>query len=485
MNAPTRRGLLRSFAAALSLALLAPPLAAAHTGEALVTAPADRAGARGFAWSSTTGTPAASPLAFDEDRLGGWLMPVSGLGLGGRFDFRGALTRDEASASRLGPALRLGAWWDRGQSFSASLEMSHRRSFVTTAEAAAGDERAQASRTELTRAWLDWRGIGGAPLRVTVGRQEFEDPRGWLYDRSLDAVRLDWRPADVRFELSAGRTADIERTRTFEERGSHVMALVEQARARGVVGAYAISRDLDDPMGERRLYLGGHSRGSFIPQTTSWLDVALLFGERDDHDLRGFGADAGLTWAPPLTAPFDFTLGHAVGSGGPPQQSGDDDRTFHQTGWHDNTASIGGRVPLHSYGEVLDPELSNLAVTTLGTGARLGRHAVDLLWHGYRQAEPSSSVAGLNVDGRASGLDADLGQGLDLVYGTELGERLLLVGVLGAFEPGAAFAPMTGTGQGTSTEELAGALSRGDRLSAPIPAGERARTVELRLRYLF
>ncbi len=63
------------------------------------------------------------------------------------------------------------------------------------------------------------------------------------------------------------------------------------------------------------------------------------------------------------------TLGYALGSGDDASTS-DVDESFRQTGLQDNSAKFNGVTRLKYYGEVLNPELSNLSVLTAGVGIR-------------------------------------------------------------------------------------------------------------------
>jgi hypothetical protein len=63
-----------------------------------------------------------------------------------------------------------------------------------------------------------------------------------------------------------------------------------------------------------------------------------------------------------------LTLAYARGSGG--EDSATRDANFRQTGLHENKARLAGVKRLRRYGELLQPDLSNLAITTLGSGIR-------------------------------------------------------------------------------------------------------------------
>ena len=64
------------------------------------------------------------------------------------------------------------------------------------------------------------------------------------------------------------------------------------------------------------------------------------------------------------------------------------DHAFRQTGIQDNNDKFGGVTSFKYYGELLEPELSNLHILTAGIGRRFGRRmSLDLIYHNYRQDE--------------------------------------------------------------------------------------------------
>ncbi|MDH3744947.1 MAG: alginate export family protein, partial [Acidobacteriota bacterium] len=91
-------------------------------------------------------------------------------------------------------------------------------------------------------------------------------------------------------------------------------------------------------------------------------------------------------------------------------------------------------------GELLEPELANLHIWTVGVGKRLARRtSLDLVLHGYRQVEARSLLHDTELDDRPTGLDREIGWELDAVFGwRRLAEwDLEIVGAY--FRPGDAF----------------------------------------------
>ena len=73
---------------------------------------------------------------------------------------------------------------------------------------------------------------------------------------------------------------------------------------------------------------------------------------------------------------------------------------------------FGGAVSQKIYGALLDPELSNLEVTTLGVGTRPAPDAsFEVIWHRYRQQAAHDNLRGSNLvdpPARPNGASRDL-----------------------------------------------------------------------------
>jgi hypothetical protein len=169
---------------------------------------------------------------------------------------------------------------------------------------------------------------------------------------------------------------------------------------------------------------------------------AIVTGQSRNR-VRGWAFDAGAS----LELPFAFepylTLAYARGSGG--------DETFRQTGLNGNNGKLRGNARFRYYGELLRPELSNLAIATVALGIPLGEDGwVETVWHDYRQVEADDRLPGSRLDIDPDGLSRGIGQELDIVasYRPPSGWDFELTG--GVFRAGSAF----GTAQGATAWQL-------------------------------
>lgn len=303
--------------------------------------------------------------------------------------------------------------------------------------------------------WVQWRDLMDNPgLDVTVGRQDFDDPREWIFDQNLDGLRVSWIRDDWRLDV-AGTTTVSGSER--DEESTNGIAYLSNNDEDQHLALWTVWRDIDsfnDDNGtvpeESTLHFGARALGEWLPQNNVWADFALLSADRPQFDLAGdptgveesvtaFGYDLGTTWHPSFTGPIYLSLGYAYGQGS------DSDSTFRQTGWEDNTHRFGGVTSFQYYGELLDPELSNLGILTLGVGTRFGkRTSLDLVYHTYTQDEASAEFSprparSADLKRQPNGTDAALGWEMDLIFGYRKYKNWDIEIVGAHFEPGDGF----------------------------------------------
>jgi alginate production protein len=209
--------------------------------------------------------------------------------------------------------------------------------------------------------------------------------------------------------------------------------------------AYVFIRDDRSPAGERPVFTGLQASGSLGEALTYWLELAHVRGRDGSKPIRGWGVDAGVTYTVDLTLRPSITAAYAVGSGDS-NPDGRIDGAFRQTGLQENEARWAGVTRFKYYGELLGPELSNLAIVTVDFGLRPTRQSsVDLIYHEYRQQTASTALRGAALAADPSGRSRQLGRELDLVVGYAGVTGLEVKGVLSYFMPGRAFPQADGS----------------------------------------
>ena len=174
--------------------------------------------------------------------------------------------------------------------------------------------------------------------------------------------------------------------------------------------------------------------------------------------VEGYGGELGATLelALPLRPYLSGNFAYGSGRSG---MTSETDTGFRQTGLQDDNDKFRGVASLRYYGELFDPELSNLRIWSAGLGFRLLRESsFDLVYHRYSQAHRADFLRDAGLRRRPSGRDRDIGQELDAILAIEEWQSFEIKLVGGVFWAGEAFEP---------------------------DAGERSYLAELRLRFNF
>lgn len=292
----------------------------------------------------------------------------------------------------------------------------------------------------LSEAYVLVHRIGGAPVDLQIGRQRFRDSREWFFDDYLDAARVHVTLPAVKLEaaVSRGIFRGPEALRDRRDQLQFIASAATRLPAGVQLGGYVIARR-DTTRGERPMWIGGTLSGRAGLAWTYWGDAAVRRGKAVTTRLGGWALDAGAShkWARSWTP--TLTVGYAIGSGDRTRGDGRDTR-FRQTNLEDNQAYFGGLRRLAIYGEVFDPELSNLQVLTAGVGVRPRRGlSVDAIYHHFRQATPTTSLPSSNLDGALSGNSRALGHEVNVVLTLRAIPGVDLDLASGVFVPGRAF----------------------------------------------
>lgn len=336
--------------------------------------------------------------------------------------------------------------------------------------------------------WLhSERAFGSRVVGFDIGRIDFEDDRRWWWDEDLDAVRV--TAGDESLELAVAVAKELGPTRTdrdfiepdhedvvriiaeasWDWRDSHslqLFALFQDDRSRTHAIADVIELEREDESDARLRWLGARATGAWPLRSGGgigyWFDAAWVSGdeyvleftaisprqreveERERRSVRGWGLDFGATWL----MPFDFeprlTAGYARGSG---DAHPDDrhDRSFRQTGLNANSPGFGGVQSFSGYGVLLDPDLSNIEILTVGAGVSLWQaSSLDVVYHRYRQVEASDSLGDARLTASLTATDRDLGDGVDMVLAVEDSDRFEFELWFAAFRAGDAFGTQRG-----------------------------------------
>ncbi len=275
-------------------------------------------------------------------------------------------------------------------------------------------------------------------LAIQIGRQRFRDSREWLFDESLDAIRLHLRTGRLRSEWAAARS--IWHPGTARRDQLHWLASTQYRLPGGrSVGAYLLHRNDVSRSEQDPTWLGWRSYGPVTSGFHYWLESARLWGKSAGGRLRGHAADAGLAFK--LRKPLrpSFSASYAYGSGDKNRRDSVDSR-FRQTGLQDTTSRLSGLKRIHSYGILTAPELSNLRVLSAEAGIQpRQRWSLTVRFHQYRQLTPSRTLPDMRISATPNGRDPRLGREFDTVFTMRRGPSLETSLYVGLFLPGPAF----------------------------------------------
>lgn len=381
-----------------------------------------------------------APLGLDEDDQFGRGLPVARhlhvtgqvegrVTAEGNFDLDAGEAEDRAD---LEGSLRLRLEWTPPGRTVAVVEV--RQAGLRREDEEDGDVSRDEAR--LGQTFVAVRDVPAPGWSLFIGRQDFDDPREWVYDQDLDAVRLLASRPRWRLELAASTLLADGSER--DRHSTNYLARLSNNDPSRWVAAYALRREFDLDHGARTTHVGVSAGGRWLADVRPWLEAAAMVGTSAGDDLAGWALDVGATWSPDALEPWSFTAGFAHGSGG---RLGGPDGTFRQTGFHDNNGKFGGVTSFRYYGELVDPELANLQVLTVGIGRRLARGtSLDLVVHAYRQAEAAAELVDTELDADPDGVHRDLGWEADLALGSRHWAAWDLEVVGSYFAPGPAFA---------------------------------------------
>ena len=301
--------------------------------------------------------------------------------------------------------------WSPNARVTTVVDMSHR---VRNRDPGVGDSSTR-GQLRLREGWVLFRDVAFG-FDVQVGRQDFEEPREWLFDDDLDGIRLYRRFGPALLQASVSRSFDLglESTSSRNRAATNQILYLSNLAGPRHYAAYVVHRDFGPERGERATHQGVRSSGRLGDHWRFWSELSLLTGDRDGREVEAWGGDVGLRWRGRGALRPTVTLGWAQGEGD--DGSSSMDRRFRQTGLQDNNSRVGGGSFVRYYGELINPELSNLRISTVGFGFEIARRTtLELIAHHYRQDVASRRLTNTDLERRPNGVDPDLGWELDAV----------------------------------------------------------------------
>jgi len=357
------------------------------------------------------------------------------------FDLSGSYEGDNGDTE---PEIRLEVIGNYDSHFQSFMQFRLRKKYYYSDER--GNPPPNDLEADITQLYLLARNIENRGFALQVGRQDFDEPREWLFDEYLDAVRAYYYGIN-KFIFDAAYIRGISPIRDKYETWTDFFW---QARwlpdGDNLIGIFALMRkDGDKTRGRQPIWHGARYYGNITPYIKLWAEGSLMNGEDKGRSLDAGAIDLGLIFTPPkIKFSPSITAAYTLGTG---DRTGGDiiSNEFRQTGYQDNTDYFGGYKTIRYYGELLDPELSNLIIRTLGAGIKPHQNiSAEMIYHKYKQDHPDDKLCSDLIDppARPNNVSDDIGWELDLVIAAvDIRERISLSWVSAIFSPGQAFAP--------------------------------------------
>jgi hypothetical protein len=329
--------------------------------------------------------------------------------------------------------------------------------------------------------WVRFDKLLGHDLSLQIGRQNFEEPRRWWWDDELDAVGMRYRRDPWFFELGVARellreslldnfiepeNKGVVRVLAranwlyFNDHGLDLFFLHHNDRsATPSVGAL-VKPNREDPS-DARLWWGGvramgTEPGKQYGDLSYWADLAIVLGsekllELEDEDgnrklvasrrkqrVRGWAIDVGGRWDSQLPGRPLFTLGYALGSGDKNPERGPD-RAFRQTGLQASDEEF------RTYGELLQPELSNLSIPTFAVRFPIfSKSHVEFAYRHFRQLHAGPFLRDGRIEAEPNGINKNIGQEWMLYSLIKQWKNIEIEMVGAAFRAGHAYGALSG-----------------------------------------
>jgi alginate production protein len=332
--------------------------------------------------------------------------------------------------------------------------------------------------------WLYASNLFDSRFSLQVGRQNVREPRSWWWDKDLDAVRLHYDHRYWHAELSVAQQLgsvstqedqnDPEQVGVFRLLGHSAWSWAKNQRldmfflyqndhsGKRTIGQ-TVKEDQEDESDAALVWVGSRTSGKIDLDRFGDLDYraegawvggreTLLDFKKDAdrpgsrrlksveaRNVHGWAFDSGLTWAPDLPGRPTLIFGYAFGSGDSNPEHGTD-HAFRQSGLFQNKSRLRGVTRFRYYGELLQPELSNLHLWTLGLGFRFWKESsIELIYHRYYQVDPAPLLRGARIDIDPLGQRSNIGEEWDLIIGMEEWDNFVVKVFGSLFRAGSAY----------------------------------------------
>ncbi len=326
---------------------------------------------------------------------------------------------------------------------------------------------------ELKRLSLEVPVLFNSYLSAKVGRMSFKDKRTWWYDNELDTLKLFYDSTILSWDVAVGTRLTDERASAGDQRvglegSKYVIAHLDyhyyykhhfetffvyedNGQDKNPIGAV---NDFTNRISSysKLGWIGFRGYGELANSIEYWGDVAYVNGDiqnlqystnddgfavvvdASDVSVSGFGLDAGTLYK---LDNFGVGIAYAYGSGDSSKSS---QNIFLQSSISNNKSSMIGTTRYRYYGEMLDPQLSNMQIISLYAGTRIyGNTWIEANYHKYTQQVATTDLRSSSLIIQTNGIDKEIGEELDVILGGKYDNKTEAQLILSGFFGGDAF----------------------------------------------
>ena len=261
-------------------------------------------------------------------------------------------------------------------------------------------------------------------VTISLGRLRLSDKNRWVADKAIDGIHFGRRTQSSGYEIVIGK--DDDRNNSL-----YTLAHYTRFQKKHTIGVYAIAERTEiATLGHLIGYINNqrNNRFSYTANIAGVLGGATIGGQ------NGFGFDFRATQKVARHALNpQITYGLAIGSKG-----------FRQTGLQSNKTKDGGKTLCNRYGFVYQPDLTNLAVVSIGFALRPSRaFSIDLNTYAYAQVSKQITKPSARISGSTTGHSSFLGAEVSLIGSWRPMKKMKVEFGAGVFHAGSAYQSKT------------------------------------------
>ncbi len=279
-------------------------------------------------------------------------------------------------------------------------------------------------------------------INTKIGRTIFRDLRTWWYDNELDVIKIYKNETLLSWDASVGGRVNDNRINIGDQRVGledslyFIFHMDYHYYFKKHIEFFAIYEKNKKENKNQLGWFGFRTYGNYRTNLNYWIDVGKIFTSdtylnNTKQLINGYALDLGSIYK---SDKFSLGLDLAYGSGGT------NNNRYLQPKTSNNKTSILGNTRYRYYGEIVDPQLSNIQIYSIFAGSFLSQNtSIETAYHYYRQNEASIYLSNSRLQISPNGKNRDIGHGIDIIFGQNHNNKSGLQLVLSSFLGGNAF----------------------------------------------